>query len=541
MTRREVFVSVVVLALLGAGSYAGYRLGMTRGMIMSGADGTAHSTASAPATSADAAGQTVPQGESATRRHVKDGIKAGDLDPVTGRRVLYYQDPMVPGKRFENPGKSPFMDMMLVPVYAGSEGSDSGQVTISARIQQNLGMRTAEVVEGTLSPEVSAIGSISWNERDQVVVQARATGYVERLHARAAFDPVGKGKPLAELYVPDWVAAQEEFLAVRRMRGNDLQSLVDAARARMRQAGMDEFLIAQIEASGIVQARISVLAPISGVLTEVMAREGMTAMAGATLFRIQGTGTVWAHAELPESQIPLVRPGTRVQARSTAIPGETFEGRIQSLLPEVNPATRTLKARLEIVNRGGKLAPGMLMQMRFTDLRADKSVLVPTEAIIHTGERAVVMLAEDDGRFRPVTIEPGLESGDQTEVRSGLKAGQRVVVSSQFLIDSEARLKGVEARLNAPSASTAPKSHSAQALVEAVQDDTVTLTHPPIASLRWPAMTMDFKLPPAAQRPRTLARGDRVEIEFQAPDGDVPQITRIQRREAQAGVPGSKP
>jgi len=541
MTRRAILVSVVAIALFAAGSYVGYRLGMTRGMTMSGADGTAHGTGNAAVTSADATSQTLPEGEAATRRHIKDGIKAGDLDPVSGRRVLYYQDPMVPGKRFENPGKSPFMDMMLVPVYAGSEGGDSGQVTISARIQQNLGIRTAEVVEGTLSPEVSAIGSISWNERDQVIVQARATGYVERLHARAVFDPVAKGKPLAELYVPDWVAAQEEFLAVRRMRGNDLQPLVDAARARMRQAGMDDSLIAQIEASGTVQARIPVLAPISGVLTEVMAREGMTAMAGATLFRIQGSGTVWAHAELPESQIPLVRPGTRVQARSIAIPGESFEGRVQALLPEVNPTTRTLKARLEIVNRGGKLAPGMLMQMRFTELRAGKSLLVPTEAIIHTGERAVVMLAEDEGRFRPVTIEPGLESGDQTEVRSGLKAGQRVVVSSQFLIDSEARLKGVEARLNAASSNAAPNSHSAQALVEAVQDDIVTLTHPPITSLRWPAMTMDFKLPPALQRPRTLARGDRVEIEFQTQDGDVPQITRIRRLEAQTGAAGSKP
>ena len=218
----------------------------------------------------------------------------------------------------------------------------------------------------------------------------------------------------------------------------------------MRQVGMDAAQIARVEASGALQPRSTIVAPIAGVLTEVGARPGMAVTAGATLFRINGTASVWAQAEVPESQAALLRPGAKVRATSPALPGEVFDGRVQALLPDVNPTTRTIKARLEIANRGARLVPGMFVQMQFMDLRADKMLLVPSEALIRTGERTVAMLAEDGGRFRPVEVEAGLESGGRTEIKRGLQLGQRVVVSSQFLIDSEASLKGVEARLNAP-------------------------------------------------------------------------------------------
>jgi membrane fusion protein, copper/silver efflux system len=337
--------------------------------------------------------------------------------------------------------------MMMTPVYADGD-SDQGKVTVSPRVQQNLGVRTAQVTEGTLSPQLAAVGSIAFNERDQAVVQARATGYVERLYVRATLDPVAKGQPLAELYVPDWIAAQEEFLSVRRMQGTDLAVLVDGARQRMRQVGMSDAQIALVERTGKTQPRITVVAPLGGVVVELSAREGMTILAGATLFRINGLSTVWANAEVPESQSALLRPGAKVQARSPAVPGTTFDGKVQALLPEVNPATRTLKARMELANPGGRLVPGMFVQMQFMDMRAGSVLLIPTEAVIQTGRRTVVMLAEENGRFRPAEVEAGIESGGQTEIKRGLQAGQRVVVSSQFLIDSEASLKGVEARLN---------------------------------------------------------------------------------------------
>jgi Cu(I)/Ag(I) efflux system membrane fusion protein len=460
MKNKTLVLGLLVAGILSAGSYGIYQMGMNHGMSM-----TAPALSTAPAASntgnqARVTGpipQSIAEGEEATRRHLSAGIKAGDVDPANGGKILYYHDPMVPGNKFDKPAKSPFMDMMLVPVYTDS-GTDQGNITISPRIQQNLGVRTAAVTEGLLSPQVFAVGSIAFNERDQAFVQARARGYIERLFVRATFDHVTKGQPLAEVYVPDWVAAQEEFLSVRRMQGTELATLIDAARQRMRQVGMSDAQIKHVETSGTAQPRTTLVSPISGVVVELMAREGMAVMPGATLFRINGLSSVWANAEVPESQAALLRPGTRVQAKSPAVPGTTFSGTVQAILPEVNTSTRTLTARLELANPGNRLVPGMFIQMQFADTQAAKVTLIPTEAVIQTGKRTVVMLAENEGRFRPVEVEIGIESGGQTEIKHGLQVGQHVVVSSQFLIDSEASLKGIETRLNGDANNDVPGS-----------------------------------------------------------------------------------
>ncbi len=365
MNRKPLLMGLIALAVLGAAGYGLYQVGMQRGMEMAAPSGTDHAQQAAPET----AQQSSAQGEEATRRHIAAGLKAGDTDPTTGKKILYYHDPMVPGTKFDKPAKSPFMNMMLVPVYADSD-ADVSNVTVSPRTQQNLGVRTALVSEGTLSPQLSAVGSIAYNERDQAVVQARATGFVERLHVRATLDRVTKGQPLVDLYVPEWIAAQEEFLSVRRMQGTELAALVDGARQRMRLAGMNEQQIRLVESTGQTQPRITLIAPISGVLAELMVREGMTVMPGATIFRISGLSTVWAQAEVPESQSALLRPGAKVQARSPAVPGTTFDGTVQAIVPDVNSATRTLKARVELANAGGRLVPGMFVQMQFMDMRA---------------------------------------------------------------------------------------------------------------------------------------------------------------------------
>jgi membrane fusion protein, copper/silver efflux system len=442
MKRNTALIGAAMLAALIGTGIGAYTFGKNRGGNMAS---TPAATSAAPT---DPSSWTIPQGEAATKRHIKEGLKAGDMDPATGSTVLYYHDPMVPGKRFDAPAKSPFMDMMLVPVYAGAGGADTGTVTVSPRVQHNLGLATAVVSEGTIAPRVTAVGNIAWNERDQAVVAARAAAVVEKLYARAQFDRIAAGAPVAELFVPDWVAAQEEFLSLRRSTSSDMAPLIDAARQRMLLAGMVEAQIAEVEASGRVLARTTVRAPIGGLVTEVMVREGMAVAAGATLVRIGGTATVWAQAEVPESQAALLKPGTPVRATTPALAGFAFTGRVQSLLPDVNPATRTIKARVELNNAGLRLVPGMTVSMSFADLKADKVLLVPSDAVIQTGTRSVVMLAEDGGRFRPVEVETGLESGGQTAIRKGLQAGQRVVVSSQFLIDSEASLKAVESRLN---------------------------------------------------------------------------------------------
>jgi len=534
MKTKPLLTSLAIAALFGAGGYGLYMLGMQRGMGMSAGDAPSSASTAAMGGPVSGGPPSAAEGEEATRRHMQTGLKAGDTDPMTGKKILYYHDPMVPASKFDKPGKSPFMDMMMSPVYSDSD-SDQGKVTVSPRVQQNLGVRTAQVAEGLLSPQVSAVGNIAFNERDQVIVQARATGYVERLHVRATLDRVGKGQPLAELYVPDWIAAQEEFLSVRRMQGTDLASLIDGARQRMRQVGMSDEQIRLIEKTGTTQPRITLAAPIDGVVVELMAREGMTVMAGTTLFRINGLSTVWANAEVPESQSALLRPGAKVIAKSPAAPGESFEGKVQAILPEVNASTRTLKARMELVNPKSRLVPGMFVQMQFMDMRPEKSLLVPTEAVIQTGKRTVVMLAEENGRFRPVDVEAGIESGGQTEIKRGLQAGQRVVVSSQFLIDSEASLRGVESRLNgapaspaasaAAAAASAPR-HRAEAKVESISKDAMTLSHGPIESMKWGPMTMDFKVPPGGV-PRNVEAGDRVSFEFFIDAEGLPQLTTV--------------
>lgn len=539
MTKKQILfaagVALLVVSLAALGIYLLVRSSTTTPAAASPAPASGPQEGAIP--------QGIAEGEEATRRHMKTGIKAGDTDPANGRKILYYHDPMVPANKFDKPAKSPFMDMMLVPVYAGGDG-DQGKVTVSPRVQQNLGVRTAVVSEASMAPQLTAVGSIAFNEREQAVIQARATGYVERMHVRATLDKVSKGQPLAELYVPDWVAAQQELLAVRRLQGPGLEALVEGAKSRMRLAGMTDMQIRAIEASGQANPRTVVMAPSSGLVTEVAVREGMAVMPGATLFRISGFTTVWANAEVPEGQAALVRPGAAVRAQAAATPGVTYEGRVQALLPEVNATTRTIKARVELSNPGGQLVPGMFVSMNFTDLRAEKSLVVPSEALIYTGKRTVVILAEEGGRFRPVEVQAGSETGGQTQITKGLQAGQRVVISSQFLIDSEASLRGVEARLNSEP-STAPaaqaKRHESEAKIESISNESLTLSHGPIPSIKWGAMTMDFKRPPASQMPRNLQAGDRVAFEFYMGEDGLPQLTRVSPASAAASPAAPAP
>jgi Cu(I)/Ag(I) efflux system membrane fusion protein len=429
MTIHKFVITLVAFAVFGAAGYGLYRLGVSQGT-----------------------NRVEPQAATATTV-VGGGQKAGDTDPATGKKVLYWHDPMVPGQKFDKPGKSPFMDMQLVPVYAESD-ADPGTVAISPRVQQNLGVRTAEVRPGVLTNAVEAVGSAAYNERDVVMVQARSNGFIEKLYVRAPLDPVRQGQPLAELYVPEWVAAQEEYLSARRIgaqaSAKGLEGLADAAKQRMRLAGMSDEQVRRVEASGSVQARITLTAPIGGVVAELTAREGMTVMAGAPLFRINGLATIWVNAEVPEGVAAQVRPGTPVEARAPALPGTVFKGKVSAILPEVNPATRTIKARVELANPGGRLVPGMFATVNFAPAAGAEVLLVPSEAVIRTGRRNVVIVAQGEGKFAPVDVEIGLDNNGQTEIHKGLEAGQKVVVSGQFLVDSEASLRGTATRMGDP-------------------------------------------------------------------------------------------
>jgi len=232
------------------------------------------------------------------------------------------------------------------------------------------------------------------------------------------------------------------------MKGENLQPLVDAARQRMLQVGMSNAQIRQVEQSGRTQPRVAIVAPRSGVITELMVREGMTVQPGMTLMEINGLSTVWVQAEVPEGQAVYVRPGVNVVAKAQAVPGRSFEGTVQAVLPQLNSNTRTVLARIVLKNPEQKLLPGMFVQTRFMDSSRPETLIVPSEAVIQTGRRAVVMLANEEGRFTPVEIKTGIEFDGKTEVLEGLQPGQEVVLSGQFLIDSEASLRGLEARLN---------------------------------------------------------------------------------------------
>jgi len=462
------------------------------------------------------------------------------LADASGRRVLYWHDPMVPGQRFDKPGKSPFMDMDLVPVYA-DPAADSGGVSVSPRLAQSFGVRTVEARPGTLDATFRATGAVAVDERTLVGVQSRVQGFVERLRVRATYDPVRAGEPIADLYVPEWVAAQEELLALKASAAPGAASLVDAARNRLRLLGMPDAEIARVEREGKSSGRVSVFAPVDGIVWEIGARDGMAVMPGTNLVRIAGLASVWVIAEVPEAQAGLVVAGAPVEVRSAAFPDRALRGSVQTLLPEVNAATRTVRARIVLANPGGALKPGMFVNVAFAGASSPASVLVPSEAVIRTGARDVVIVAAGEGRYAPVDVEVGRESGDLTEIRRGIAAGTRVVASGQFLIDSEASLRGVLARMNAGDAAAAPadphaghgappapaaETHAASGVVREVDGDDVFIEHGPIPTARMGAMTMGFKAP-SGGLPPGVKPGTRVDFAFAfTPAGEM-ALTRI--------------
>jgi Cu(I)/Ag(I) efflux system membrane fusion protein len=350
------------------------------------------------------------------------------------------------------------MDMDLVPVYA--DAAPDGGVNITARQQQSFGVRSVLATEGRLDTGFSAVGAIGIDERALVAVQSRSPGYVERLLVRAQYDSVAAGQPLAELYVPEWLAAQEELLALKSTAQPGAAQLADAARQRLVLLGMPDSEIKRIERDGKSSARVTLRAPQGGIVWEIGARDGMAVMPGTTLFKLAGIGTVWVTADVPEVQAALVRIGAPVEARAAAFPDRVFTGSVNTLLPEVNAQTRTVRARIVLANPGGALKPGMFATVTFAGAPRGPVVLVPSEAVISTGKRNLVIADDGDGHFNPVEIDVGRESGNLTEIRSGLSAGRRVVVSGQFLVDSEASLKGALARLSATTGTATPNAPS---------------------------------------------------------------------------------
>ncbi len=455
-------------------------------------------------------------------RHTGDTTQAmatpASAAPSTGadRKVLYWHDPMVPGQRFDKPGKSPFMDMQLVPVYA-DEAGDSG-VKVSPTVQQNLGIRLATVRRTEVTSSFDAVGAVQFDERLNVAVQTRVAGYVERLAVRAPMERVRKGQALATVFAPDWLGPQNELLALKR--AGVTPDLIAAARERMRAMSIPAELIRQSEESGTAQARFTLTAPVSGVVAELGVREGVAVSPGMTLFRIAGLEKVWAVAEVPEVQAVRLTRGQKVNAVLQADSSQAFAGELKEILPQVSANTRTLQARFEVNNKDGRLTPGMLLRLQVAGPKGMRLV-VPAEAVIRTGKRAVVIVRKDTGTFEPRDVSLGADLGDELEVTQGLNDGDQVVASGQFLIDSEARLRSVlggMAPASAPVAASAPganqpATHVGEGKVESVDADGITISHGPVASLKWPAMTMGFAKPDVKAF-ADIKPGDTVRFEF---------------------------
>jgi Cu(I)/Ag(I) efflux system membrane fusion protein len=440
------------------------------------------------------------------------------------RKPLYWHDPMYPQQKFDKPGKSPFMNMQLVPVYGDEKpGADSG-VTVSSRAQQNLGVRIALAENTELRQELSAVGYVQFDERRVARAEVRTTGWVERLHVRAVNDPVRAGQVLAEVYSPDLLAAQEEYLLARRMAQANAseETLVRAGRRRLELMGLPDGEITKLERSGTASRRVPVVAPISGIVSELGVREGAMVQAGAPAFTLTDLSSVWIILEVPEAQAAILRPGLSAEIGVRSSPGKAFEGRVDYVYPDLNAQTRTVKARVTLANPGQIFRPGMYVQVSLASA-ARKALTVPTEAVIQTGTRNVVVVMDGE-RFRAATVKTGDERNGRTEILGGLNEGERVVASGQFLIDSEASLKSTLNRLEAPAGTPAKGAamHAGRGKVTAVDaaKGRVELDHEPIPSLKWPRMTMEFAVGDKAGLAK-LKKGDVVEFEIRGePDKD---------------------
>ncbi len=435
---------------------------------------------------------------------------SGGAETEDGRRVLYWYDPMVPDQHFDAPGRSPFMDMELVPRYADEAPSEAG-VRIDPGVAQNLGVRLATVERASLARSVTAAGVISFNERNVAIVQARTGGFVERAHARAIGDVVQAGAPIVDIRVPEWAAAQAEYLAVRGMGGD----IASAARRRLAMLGMPASLIEGVERDGAARPVFTVTAPITGAVTSLDVRQGMTVIQGAPIATISGLSPVWLVVSVPQGDAGVALRGGRATATLPAYPGETFSGRIENVLPAANPQTRTIEVRIALPNGDGRLRPGMTAEVRVEAPDARPALVVPMEAVIRTGTRTMVIVANDGG-YAPTEVTLGRQSGDRVEIRSGLSKGQRVVASGQFLIDSEASASGALERLQA--SSVAPDEagatlHAGSGRVTALSSAAITIVHGPVASLNWPAMSMQFSFA-RPELARGLRAGDSVAFTF---------------------------
>ncbi|MBI5899851.1 MAG: efflux RND transporter periplasmic adaptor subunit [Rhodocyclales bacterium] len=517
MNSRSLGVVAALILALGAGYWAGAR--KTRagpGETVSGA---------APAATADA---TAPK----------------------PRKLLYYRNPMGLADTSASPKKDS-MGMDYIPVYEGEdEGVAPGEVKIGTEKVQKLGVRTEAATRRELVRQVTAAGRVEVDERRLHNVAPKFEGWVERLHVDATGQPVSRGQPLFEVYSPELVSAQREYvvaakgLAALKDAGTEMQAgmrqLAEASLSRLSNWDISEEQIKALAGGGEARRTLSFRAPAGGVVMEKKAVAGMRFMPGEMLYQIADLSSVWVVADVFEQDIGLARVGAGATVRINAYPDKEFRGRVSYVYPTLKAETRTVPVRVELANPGMLLKPGMFAQVALAvGARADV-LAVPLSAVIDSGTRRIVLVQTAPGRFAPREVKLGARSDAYVEVMEGVVAGDMVVVAANFLIDAESNLKAALGGLGGAAPAAADKagvSHRATGTLDAVdpRSGSVTVSHGPVASLKWPAMTMDFILASPALANK-LKPGSAVGIEFVERKPGEWVITRMEAAPAAAAT-----
>jgi len=442
------------------------------------------------------------------------------------RKLLYYRNPMGLPDTSPTPKKDP-MGMDYIAVYEGEAESDSG-LKISAEKIQKLGVKSEPAKLQVLDKSVRASGRVEIDESRTYTVTAKFEGFIERLHVNTTGQPVGRGQALFEVYSPELVSAQREYAIAAQgvgklsEAGGEAQSamkqLAESSLQRLKNWDISEEQVKALAKSGDTKRTLTFRSPVAGIVTEKKAVQGMRFMPGEMLFQIADVSSVWVQADVFEQDIAAVGVGQTAKIRINAYPGEVFEGRISYVYPTLKAETRTVPVRIELANPKGRLKPAMFAEVDIPVAGAASVVTVPNSAVIDTGKRQVVIVQLGEGRFEPRPVKLGARGGEFVQVLEGVKEGEMVVTSANFLIDAESNLKAALGGMQAAepaAAKPAVVGHKAEGTLTAVDaaSGVVTISHGPVASLKWPSMKMDFLL----ANPSLVAGlkpGAAVEFEF---------------------------
>ena len=412
------------------------------------------------------------------------------------KKPLYWVAPMDANYKRDKPGKSP-MGMDLVPVYDdGGKGPDEGPGTIriSPDVVNNLGVRTAIVSYKSLHTEINTVGYVAYDEDKLVHIHPRVQGWIEKLYVKAIGDPVKKGQPLYEIYSPELVNAQEELLLALDRKNS---RLISAAENRLSALQLPKSSIVKLKKTKKVQQTITFYSPQNGVVENLKIREGFFVKPGSTLMSIGDLSEVWVEAEVFERQAGQVKTGTPVTMTLDYLPGKTWQGKVDYIYPTLDAKTRTVKVRLRFKNEEGEFKPNMFAQIAIHTTGDEQALLIPKEALIRTGNQDRVVLALGEGSFKSVAVSVGRYDSESVEILEGVRNGEKVVSSAQFLLDSESSKSSDFKRMNSDvdeADASMPSSVWVQASIESMMADhkMLTLAHEAIPEWEWPEMTMDF-------------------------------------------------